>query len=90
MEEINSMVGEEIKKNDSRGWEGEENRRDQQGKEGPMARKWKGVPCRCENLSASLFSRKVAGSGPVGLPGLPLLGPHSYRASPSRLPFIGS
>lgn len=75
MEEINSMVGEEIKKNGSRGREEEENRRNQQGKEGPMARKWKGVPCRCENLSASLFSHKVAGSGPVGLPGLPLLGP---------------
>lgn len=90
MEEINSMVGEEIKKMVSE--DGKE--RKTEGTNREKRDPWQGSGKEshagariCLLLSSAV---KVAGSGPVGLPGLPLLGPHSYCASPSRLPFIGS
>lgn len=60
MKEINFMVGEEILKMIEDGKEGRQ-KGTNQGKGGPTARS----PMPVENLSASLFSRSVAGSGPV-------------------------
>lgn len=80
MKEINFMVGEEIKKSDRRGWEGEGDRKGPtKGKRGAMAKESHAGVRICLLRS----SATAVGSGPVRLSWLPQLSPHSYRASPS-------
>lgn len=65
MKEINFMVGEEILKMIEDGKEGRQ-KGTNQGKGGPTARSPTArSPMPVENLSASLFSRNMTGSGPV-------------------------